>query len=226
MLTNGWIQIIIEQCLIISHDEVVRLPRKPRQPGSEEVRDRILHIARRIISEEGIDALSIRKITKEMEYSPGIVYHYFKNKEQLLSCILQEGCRRILASVKPLDSDLPPDEAIRLSFTRYIKSALQQPAEYRAIMFSSQPRILEFTSVLGEGVCEKRPALMRLVSALESGVATGLFTPCDTQLTAQALWSAMFGLLSRLIVEQDVPVEQTDKLIQCQIELLLKGLRI
>lgn len=201
------------------------MPREGPQRQSEEVRGRILDIARRVVSEEGVEALSIRRITKEMGYSAGIVYHYFENKEQLLSCVLQQGYARILDAVKPPDADLPPDEMIRAAFTRYVESALTWAAEYRALMFSSSPQVLAFTSVLGEGMCEARPALSLLVHALELGITQGLFAPCDAQLTAQALWSAVFGLLARLLIERDVAAQQRSKLLNRQIDILMKGLR-
>lgn len=200
------------------------MSRRRQQQQSEEVRTRILDIAQRIIAEEGAEALSIRRITKEMDYSAGIVYHYFENKEQILLCVLREGYKKILGSVKPLNNNLSPDEAIRASFIGYIESALKQQAVYKSIMLSSSPQILEFTSVLGEGICKRRPALMGLVTALETGISAGLFAPCDTQLTAQALWSAAFGLLIRLIIEQDVSPEHQTKLIKHEIDILLKGI--
>lgn len=200
------------------------MSRMRQQQHSEEVRNRILNIARRIISEEGVEALSIRRVTKEMEYSVAIVYHYFQNKDELLSCVLQEGYQRILTSITPPEPGLPPDEAIRTSFVSFIQSVLQWPEEYKAFMLSSSPQILEVTSVLGEGKCEARPTLMKLATVLEAGIATGMFAPCDTRLTAQALWSAVFGLLFRLIIERDVSKEQRAALIQRQLDILLKGI--
>lgn len=201
------------------------MSRARQKNQSEEVRKHILEIAKRIISENGVDALSIRRITKEMDYSAGIVYHYFKNKDEIVECILRETYQKILDSVKPPDTSLPPDETIRMAFTGYIRNGLASPMEYRAIMFNSAPRILDATAVLEEGICEMRPAFKGLIAALEKGVATGLFAPCDINLTAQALWSAMFGLLSRLIIEGNVSPEQQSRLIERQINILLKGLK-
>lgn len=197
-----------------------------QQRQSEQVRGQILEIARRVISEDGVEALSIRRITKEMDYSAGIIYHYFKDKEEIIMCILKEEYLKILAAIKPPDPSLPPDEAIRAAFTGYIRSALTAPAEYKAIMFSSTPQILNFTSVLEKGASEKRPALMQLVTTLKKGIAEGIFAPCDAELTAQSLWSAMFGLLARLIVERDVTTGQQSRLIDQQINILLKGLQL
>ena len=199
------------------------MSRARQERQSEEVRSRILDIARRVISEEGVEALSIRRITKEMDYSAGIIYHYFESKEEILSCVLREGYQRLLSAIPRTDSDLSPDEAIRASIRGYIEAALSWPLEYKAVMLDSSPQVLEFTSVLGS--LENRPALAALVSTLDEGISGGLFAPCDATLTAQAIWGAMFGLLIRLIIEGDVPPEQRSRLIDRQIEIILKGLK-
>lgn len=200
------------------------MSRGRQQQHSEAVRNQIISIARRIVSEEGTDALSIRRVTREMGYSVGIIYHYFENKERLLACVLEEGYARILAAVSPLDERLPPNQAIREAFIRYVEHGLSCAAEYRALMFSSSPQVLAFTSVLGEGACEMSPALRGLAASINEGIAQGLFAPCDAQLTAQAIWSAMFGLLARLLIEQDIPDTQRARLMNRQIDLIMKGL--
>jgi AcrR family transcriptional regulator len=160
-----------------------------------------------------------------MDYSVGIIYHYFKSKDQIIFCVLQESYKEILTAVRPQNDNLPADEKIRASLIRYIESALERQSEYKSVMLSSMPQILDFTSVLGEGICEKRPALMMLVSELEAGISGGLFAPCDAQLTAQSIWSAAFGLAVRLMIECDVPEVQRKKLIERQVDLIMKGLR-
>ena len=203
----------------------MQMSRARQEKQSEEVRNRILDIARRIVSEEGVEALSIRRITKKMDYSAGIIYHYFENKEQILSCILREGYVKILSSVQLTSEGLPADKQFRTSATNFFDSVMKWSNEYKAIMLDSSPQILEFTSVLGEGQCEKQPAMMALVATLEKGISESLFAPCDTQLTAQVIWSAMFGLMIRLMIERNVSQEQKTRLFNHQIELILKGLR-
>lgn len=197
-----------------------------QQRHSEEIRERILVISRKIIAEKGPEALSIRQIAKEMDYSPGIIYHYFENKEEIILHVLREDYQKILSAVKPPDESLPPDEGIGGAIRGYIKSALQYPLEYKAIMLSASADILAFTSVLEEGISEKRPAFLQLVLAIEAGVALGLFAACDAELTAQAIWAAMFGLLTRIIVESSISQAQQTKLIDRQIEIILKGIRV
>ncbi|MCL2031173.1 MAG: TetR/AcrR family transcriptional regulator [Oscillospiraceae bacterium] len=201
------------------------MSRKRQAPGSAEVRGRILAIASRILSTEGERGLSIRRITGEMGYSAGIVYHYFKSKEDILAHILKEGHQHILTAVRPPDEAMPPDEAIRAALINYVYNGMRNAAEYRSIMFNSSGPVLEVTAVLAEGASEKRPALRELAAALSAGVAAGLFAPCDIELTAQTIWSAVYGLLARLIVERDIPPRQRSRLIERQIDMLLRGIR-
>jgi AcrR family transcriptional regulator len=197
-----------------------------QQKHSDEVRSRILTIARGIITEAGVEGLSIRKITKEMDYSAGIVYHYFKNKEEIISCILKEGYTKIIQSVTRPDGKLPPDEEFRVTILNFIDAISSWQHEYKAIMLNSSPQILEFTSVLHEGSCQTHPAMMAMVSNIECGIAGGIYAPCDAELTAQAIWSAIFGLQIRLTIEQKVTPEHRQKLIERQIEIILKGLKL
>ena len=198
------------------------MSRARQEKHSEQIRSRILDIARRIIAEEGAEALSVRRITTEMDYSAGIIYHYFKNKDEILLCVLQEGYQKILNSIRPSSPDIAPDETIRLSVRGYFDAVLKQPFEYKAVMLDPTPQIVMFTSMLGDSPA--RPALDALVSTLDAGISGGLFAPCDTLVTAQAIWSAIFGLLIRIIIERNVTPERREELIERQIELILKGL--
>lgn len=191
---------------------------------SEEVREKILSIASRIISEEGAEALSIRKITKEMDYSVGIVYHYFKSKDEIINTLLAEGYERILASIKSPDENLTVDESLRYSIKSYIRSALEWKEEYKAMMFSSKENILEITSVLDEDVGEKRIAFRKLIENIKKGISDGVYEFCDPEITAQAIWCAMFGLTARMIIEFPVEDSKITELIDRQVDIIMKGL--
>ncbi|MDR0885366.1 MAG: TetR/AcrR family transcriptional regulator [Clostridiales Family XIII bacterium] len=191
---------------------------------NEEIKRKILDCAREIIDEDGVGSLSIRKITNRMEYSPGIIYHYFKSKQDILDCIMLEGYERILSAIAPITDDLSPDEMIRISFKNYIFSALTWRSEWKAFMLSSADTILAHTSILEEKSSEKRRALAELCHTIENGIEIGTFATCDVELTAQVLWSAMYGLLARLMIEENITQMQQNKLIDRQLDILIKGI--
>lgn len=64
-----------------------------REREKEELRTRILEAARDILSEEGLDALSMRAIAERIEYSPATIYLYFRDKDDLIRTVVGEGFR-------------------------------------------------------------------------------------------------------------------------------------
>lgn len=55
--------------------------RKERE--KQEMRDRILETAKQLFLEEGYDKTSIRNIAERIEYSPGTIYLYFADKDEI-----------------------------------------------------------------------------------------------------------------------------------------------
>lgn len=191
----------------------------------EETRQLILDTARTIVAEEGMDKLSIRKITRILDYSPGIIYHYFKDKDEIMDNILQEGYKKILRSL--MDHEViqnDPEKEIVESFKHYIQTVLKFQDEYKAFILSDRPSILHHTSLLHEGVSQDRKSIQQLCGSIQRGIDAGIFETCEVELTAQTLWVAIFGLVLRLIIE-DISDKQKNRLINRQLEVLLHGIK-
>ncbi len=54
-------------------------------------RDQILDAARKLLFSQGIEKISISRISKEAELGVGTIYFYFKNKEDIFIALQQEG---------------------------------------------------------------------------------------------------------------------------------------
>ena len=63
--------------------------RKSKQ--KEELRQNILDAAKRLFLKEGYHATSIRKIAKEIEFSPTTIYLYYKDKAEIAHALHIEG---------------------------------------------------------------------------------------------------------------------------------------
>jgi AcrR family transcriptional regulator len=195
-----------------------------QQRHSEELRKRILENAQEIILQEGIEALSVRNVAGKMGYTAPIIYHYFRDKNELLSCAIREGYQKILTSVEPLPDGLMPDEDLRVSFKNFIKAAMRLPRAYTSFILNFHSEMLAENCVLSKCEVDESPTLAKVISTLTAGVEAGLFAPCDIQLTAKIFWSSMFGLFARLIVEPQLSPEECNALIERQFDILLKGI--
>ena len=80
-----------------------------REKAKEALRTRIVEAARDIVSEEGLDALSMRALAERIEYSPATIYLYFRDKEELLRDVVEQGFRRMSATVQEQTAALPGD---------------------------------------------------------------------------------------------------------------------
>ena len=219
----------IKQCLnfewCLKQGWVIFMGRKRQLLKQEEVKEKILDAARKIVAKEGFQGLSVRKITKLMDYSPGIIYHYFKNKEAIVEALVSEGYGRILATVATVSrEESSPEAEIKERFTKYIKAALAAPEEYKAFLLNDNPAVLEKTPLLTKGIMERSRTLQALGKGIRKGIEMGRFTPCDPELTAQVLWTAAFGLIIKIIIEGNIPPEQIDRLINRHFELVFHGL--
>ena len=62
-----------------------------RERERAELRQQILDAARQLASQEGWQAVTVRKVAERIEYSHAAIYAYFDNKEAILLALLREG---------------------------------------------------------------------------------------------------------------------------------------
>lgn len=188
-----------------------------------EMQELILNAAAEIFKEEGLEKLSVRKIASRIEYSPAIIYHYFKDKDEIISCLMERGYSRIVEGLSSVPRYIDnPSRTLRELTLKLIEIALQLSVEYKAIQLSTSSSILEYTSSLFRGAAEKKAALGILYQCLKS-----IFIDMSheqLELTAQIIWTSTFGLIIKLIIEKELPEDQRQRLINHHIRCVLDAM--
>lgn len=195
--------------------------RKNKQQA--EMRAAIIQSARVLLAHNGIEHLSIRKVAQQIDYSPAIVYHYFNNKEEIIDALLEEDYEKIVEAVKTT-AEYHSKKDFKNGIVAYIRLVTDMGAFYKNVMISDSPRILQRTSVLHKGAAQERPALEALCSDLRVCPAFANQSDADIELAAQIIWSTLFGLATRIIIE-DVDKDQKERLAEQAAELILKMIR-
>src|ERR1044071_5511951 len=96
-----------------------------REREKKELRQEILDAARDLFVREGFENVSMRKIAEKIEYSPTTIYLYFKDKADLLDCIVEETFARLVRKGVQLDqSGLDPLERLERGLRAYIEFVL------------------------------------------------------------------------------------------------------
>lgn len=75
---------------------VPHIAEMPSSPRAEARRTQILDAARACFREHGFHGASIARICKASGMSPGHIYHYFRNKEEIIAAIVEQDVARIL----------------------------------------------------------------------------------------------------------------------------------
>lgn len=190
----------------------------------EEIKNTILDAARKIVAKEGLQGLSIRKITKGIDYSPSIVYHYFKDKNEIIEILLSKGYNRIVSSIGSLTrNEEEPEKEMKEALTKYINAALEFPKEYKAFVLNEDPNILKKTALLHKDVSQTSQTMKMLCDNIERGIRIGRFRDCDVELMAQIIWTSTFGLIIKIIIENNLPKQQIDRLINKHFKILFNG---
>ncbi|GAB2973492.1 TetR/AcrR family transcriptional regulator C-terminal domain-containing protein [Streptomyces pseudoechinosporeus] len=133
----------------------------------------IVDVARRIIQEEGVDAVSMRRVAKEVGTTPMALYHHVRDKDDLLMLTLSG-----MAATVPRP-DLPEDPRDRmLAVTVHMHAVLRQ-----------MPWVIE---VLGLGDLTDKGALWMTEEIIASGIASGL-TPRAAVHAYRTIWHCVYG---------------------------------
>jgi AcrR family transcriptional regulator len=196
-----------------------------RQLDKAIIRKKIIDAASEILVQDGYENLSIRKIASKIEYSPGIIYHYFKDKAEIIAIVVDEGYGNILKYISKIPVDTEnPDKAIVNGLRSYIELMLENPQQFRAILMNDIEAIQEKVNMLQEGISKERKSIQGLCKLVELGIEKNIFKQTDIELTAQTMWTSTYGLLSRLIIEKNISEQQKERLINHHFEILINGL--
>lgn len=192
-----------------------------REREKADLRNQILDAARTLFARDGYEQVSMRKIAQEIEYSPTAIYLYFKNKEELIHCLCEETFTKLIEPLEALrNSATDPLDLLRKGLRTYIQFGLSNPNHYKiTFMVEGNGREKEcFQDEMGQ------QAFSYMRFGVSLAVESGLFKPVDIETTSQALWAAIHGLTSLLIVQPNIPWVDRDKLIDHLIDVLISGL--
>lgn len=167
--------------------------RKERE--KEELRETILKAAKSLFLEKGIEKTSMRTIADKIEYSPGIIYHYFKDKNEIFHALHQEGFKALSEKMEVLSVVQHPLERIKAMGKIYVKFAMENPDMYDLMFIKDAPMCHVYDSEKEdwkEGGSAFNGLRMTIVESLEKGYFPGH----DAESLAYMVWSTVHGLVS------------------------------
>ena len=93
----------------------------------------------RIFSEEGYSKTSIRSIADAIKYSPGTIYLYYKDKDELLYAVQHHGFIKRVKRIKTVSKSLHPLKRLKQICRVYVSFGLENPDLYDLMFIIRAP---------------------------------------------------------------------------------------
>lgn len=171
-----------------------------REREKEALRTRMVEAARDIVSEEGLDALSMRAIAERIEYSPATIYLYFRDKDALLREVVEVGFGRmgeyIAEELAVVGEDALPGEQYLALGRGYVRFAIENTAYFR-VMFEL-PKVAQIDPEMctgGGGLNVDSPRDFG-IATVQRAIDAGHFQLPDARRGALVGWAQVHGLTS------------------------------
>lgn len=147
---------------------------------------RIVAAARVIAEREGWDAVTIRRLAKEIEFSQPVLYSHFENKDAIVAAVALEGFKELAVALRETaGGSTGRRNALKNVAMAYLAFARSRPALYDAMFVL--PTDLRFAEA------GTRPELHAAFDAIAAVVAPYCADAADV---TETFWAALHGLVA------------------------------
>lgn len=161
---------------------------QPRPYHHGDLRRALIDAALRLLEAEGPEALSLRAAAREAGVSPAAPYHHFKDKDELLAAVAEEGYRDLAAALSDAAAAPHGDRGQMATLcVAYAAFAVRRRRLYHVMC-----RMARSGPLGAPGSWQWEVARLMREAAAE-GCRPGA-TPRDVQLAGLAAWAAAHGL--------------------------------
>jgi AcrR family transcriptional regulator len=212
---------------------VVSARRRARE--KENLRRAILDAARELFVSEDYEAVSMRRIADRIEYSPTAIYLHFKDKEEILFHLVEEGFAMLRDRLQALEI-ADPVQRLQAGGLVYLDFARTQP-QYFHLMFYVKNQILT------EKVCQLQNKQIGdlygveeeigqncfgfILRGVSEAIAQGQFAEGDPMVMSHVIWAHIHGAASLELSGSlfMLPLEAHDAFFHQVVDTTIQGLR-
>jgi TetR/AcrR family transcriptional regulator, fatty acid metabolism regulator protein len=189
----------------------------------EDKRRQLLDAAVRVFARRGFHASRVGDIAEEAGVAHGLLYHYFKSKDQVLEAVFQENWSLLVARVESVEeTDEPAADQLRHIAAIVLRTWLHLPDVVRVVIqeFGRSPE-------LAERIGELTLPIDALQRVIRRGIESGEFRKdIDPTFAATVVYGSIDELLTGWVLGR-LPSGEEDvaKAEQTLVEIILVGLK-
>jgi len=203
--------------------------RKERE--KERRRQQIMVAAKRVFSEKGFNKATMEDIAQEAELSPGTLYLYFKNKEELYASLSLRILQYLLIRVEHVidEKDAGPDQKLES-----LMEAMYDVYEFDPLIIinmfhlQSSETLKNLSPELMDQIKDlSRKSLSLIATIFRDGVEQDLFIDRHAVALADTFWALFSGVVlwltsKKIINEQKDYLKQT---LEIAFEIFGRGVK-
>lgn len=186
--------------------------RRRRARGAADSRTAILEATEAVLLAEGVEGMSIRKVSERCGYTAPTIYHHFGDKAGLVRTLLEERFREIrdLMAAIPCDD---PASYLRKTARAFVRFALENPNYYR---------LLSMPGLDPESVPSSEASRELVRGALEQLAREGTLATDDIDAAYDITWAMIHGIISLRLLRPDYRF--AEKMIDLALDVMQGGL--
>ncbi|MBW4890153.1 TetR/AcrR family transcriptional regulator [Mucilaginibacter sp. HMF5004] len=192
----------------------------------EQLKTLILNSARKLFVQNGVEQTTIRSIAKNIDYSVGTVYLYFKDKNAILNELHSLGFAQLGEQFKVLANVEKPMERLMAMGRLYINFAMENPDMYE-LMFTLKAPMAVLNESKKEEWDEGKSAFGVLKTTVEQCINQHHFEGHKAEPLTFMIWGLVHGMCSLQISDRAKAVhfENEDQIVSAGYEEFLKILK-
>jgi TetR/AcrR family transcriptional regulator, fatty acid metabolism regulator protein len=189
----------------------------------EDKRQQLLGAAVRVFARKGFHASRVGDIAEEAGVAHGLLYHYFKSKDQVLEAVFHENWSILIARIESVEeTDEPAADQIRHIAAIVLRTWLHLPDVVRVVIqeFGRSPE-------LGERIGELTLPIDALKRVIARGIERGEFRKdVDPAFAATVVYGSIDELLTAWVLGRlPSDEEAVARAEQTLVEVILLGLK-
>ncbi len=204
--------------------------RKERE--KERRRQQIMVAAKRVFSEKGFNKATMEDIAQEAELSPGTLYLYFKNKEELYASLSLRILQYLLLRIEHVNNVKDQDPEARL---KALMEAMYDVYEFDPLIIinmfhlQSSDTLKNLTpELLAEIKDLSRKSMNSISRIFKAGVDEGIFIDHHPVALADTFWGTFSGVIlwltSKKLINEDK--DYLKETLAVAFDLFLRGLKV
>ncbi len=178
-------------------------------------------------AEKGYAATRVDEVAKRAGISKGLLYLYFKTKEDLFKAVIRSFLSpRIDALISNIEeTELSAEDFLRGPFLAFARSLPKSPAKILVrLMIAEGPKHPDLIAWYWDNVVSR--ALAALRSLIERGVANGEFRVSALNEFPQLLVTPVLFSVVWLNIFQPHSSLDTDRFIEAHVEMVLDSIKV